>query len=185
MTVKTRIVDEDLVEHLEFQGKLTPVRKYWLDDHWEFRFRQICQQRLELSSDDAQHLDLGPRPQHGPGQHNSDFQGDVGEGGLQEGRRGNQPFSAEEVQVILDACLLARSMRRGAQLAAAAALQAFCGLRSPESCVLNWADIDLVAGLIRLKANGSKVRCNRTIKLPENAKAWLQLPFGAVRRLIR
>lgn len=35
-TVKT--IADNLVEHVQVQGRLVPVRRYWLTDHWEFRF---------------------------------------------------------------------------------------------------------------------------------------------------
>src|SRR3989442_918524 len=66
MTVKTRIADDNLVEHLTVQGKLTPVRRYWLTDHWEFRFpyrdqttrkrRFACARSIEAAREAAKHL---------------------------------------------------------------------------------------------------------------------------------
>jgi len=92
------------------------------------------------------------------------------------------PFSTEEVTAVLEACLGHRSRETGAKLAATIALQAFCGMRGKEACVLDWANIDLQQGLIRLKANGSKVRRNRTIPIPSNCKGWLELVSQQVRR---
>jgi integrase len=94
------------------------------------------------------------------------------------------PFTAEEVEVFLNACLSGgrSATDRNYRLAAAIALQAFCGLRQKESTVLKWEQIDLDAGVIRILAGGSKVKRNRTVDIPDNARVWLELTPYQIRQ---
>jgi integrase len=96
-------------------------------------------------------------------------------GDARKDSEGINPFTVEEVAALLRACLKGRVRPRGFKLLAVVALEAFCGLRAQEACSLDWTSVDLKAGLIRIKADGSKRKRNRTVTIPENAKAWLQL----------
>lgn len=85
------------------------------------------------------------------------------------------PFSVEEVEAILKACLEGRIKPRARRIMAVVALEAFCGLRALEACVIDWSSIDLKAGVIRVNGSVAKLGRKRTIAIPENARAWLEL----------
>ena len=58
---------------------------------------------------------------------------------------------------------------------AVVALEAFCGLRAFEACRIDWSAIDLKVGVIRVNGGVAKLGRNRTVTIPDNAKAWLEL----------
>jgi hypothetical protein len=65
MTTTVKNAD-NLVDHVQVQGRLVPVRKYWMADHWEFRFpykdpatgirRFICASSIERAKEAASKL---------------------------------------------------------------------------------------------------------------------------------
>ncbi len=62
-------------------------------------------------------------------------------------------------------------------------LGAFCGLRSAEIERLEWADIDLQAGVVVVGADKSKTASRRVVPMPDNARIWLAPYAGRTGRV--
>jgi integrase len=57
------------------------------------------------------------------------------------------------------------------------AIAVFCGLRTSEVARLEWEDVNLLEGVIRLEAVKSKTQAMRVIKIPDCCVAWL-IPYA-------
>jgi integrase len=87
------------------------------------------------------------------------------------------PFNPAEVRMILEAARTNVYDPTGTpfKMMAVVALQSFAGMRAAEACRLGWEDIDLGAGIIRVKRMVAKVKSPRLVPMTDNLRRWLAL----------